>query len=168
MAAAFQFTVSRIMQKVGIVVVLLASAVTNCFASDDEVTKAKALVALAKDKDLQFIARLAAIDELGKVKPAMNKDLKQTLLDSLADLLKACDVREYEDNCYRLHVVQAIGNIGPDLAMLAPNLIQYVGSERILDEAVADSLRKIRPVAPITPQVPKNNVAAPPADPNSQ
>lgn len=123
-------------------VCLLLSPTTG-LAADDEMAKVAALRDQAQNASAYLLARLAAVDELGQVK-TKDKATAQDLLRVFRDLLNHPKVEAYERDLFRLHVIQAIANIGPDLAALGPDLPRYVGSERLLNQAIADTLRRIR------------------------
>jgi hypothetical protein len=124
---------------------------TAGYADNTEMARIKGLIDLAQNNNVFLLKRTAAIDELGQVS---TQDMKSILFiqDSFKSLLnKPSGLKDYETNFFRLHVVQAMASSSVDLSSLAPDLCNYVGGEKILNDAITTTLTKIRPPPPTTP-----------------
>jgi hypothetical protein len=96
----------------------------------------------AQKADAPLSARLTAIKTLGRSCPTNCQELMH-LKAIFKDLLKTPLGDEYKHNLLLYHTAEAIGNYGPFMRELAPDLTARMGRDRILDGAIEEALMKI-------------------------
>ena len=117
----------------------------------------------AQKADAPLSVRLTAIKSLGRSCPTNCRELMH-LKAIFKDLLKTPLGDEYKHNLLLYHTAEAIGNYGPFMRELAPDLTARMGRDKILDSAIEEALTKIL-CAPIPPIFPPNLPLIPPCIP---
>lgn len=117
----------------------------------------------AQNKDADLSARVKAIENLGRSYPMNCRELMH-LKAIFKDILTKPLGDDYKHNLLFFHAAKAIGNYGPLMKELAPDLTARMGRDRILDGTIEEALSKIL-CSPVTPMCPPCMPMLPPCLP---